>query len=382
LLPDPEKQPGEFREARELWNALRQLGHGFVIRPRISSRFAELNSRYLANVATARRELEHLIRTDAPAADFEKAWRRFPEKPSSAPRFPVPSNSIPGPSAQFDLRSLIAKRVPPKEFKATEYKAFELWLRFKQGEELDDTKEVMRAAAGIELSRSDFSTGLADFLTKRVSTKLRDFELFGPDEKLSPHKLTDDAIRDLIDTLVRKTGLKPLADAWRTVADPRIRMDSAGSSDFESAWIALAITETDADFYGLRERAARQALKFIASTPADKSADMPVTMLLVDALEESCAVGAKAQVRRLLILDRAYGGLTPELHREYESISEQMPDVANPRSDAERSDATGRYRVLLSQSTSPGAARYAAEQLKRLRQKTKTADSKEVRDSN
>jgi hypothetical protein len=194
-----------------------------------------------------------------------------------------------------------------------------------------------------------------------------DSPLGADSDKLTIPQGTDDAVQDLVNCLSQKAELQPLADAWRKVAtaDESTR---SNQGDFPTLnWMAIALVPANARVFEFREHAARQALKSIMNAPAGETADQPVATLLVNALEQSCATGSKSQIRRLLDLDRAYVGLQLDLHREYESIVEQLPDPVKPASDRENSAEITRYRKLLAQSTSPAAARFATEQLKRLR---------------
>ena len=130
----------------------------------------------------------------------------------------------------------------------------------------------------------------------------------------------------------------------------------------ESEWLELANDPATRDLLKLREQAARQAIEIIMKTPGKDLGNQPVDALLTDALEQSCAVGSTEQIRRLLNLQIAYCGLPREIDLAYGVIADLIASA--PRRPAE--DRFGSYRALLTQTTSPAAARYAAEQIKKL----------------
>ena len=137
----------------------------------------------------------------------------------------------------------------------------------------------------------------------------------------------------------------------------------------ESEWLELANDPATRDLLKLREQAARQAIEIIMKTPGKDLGNQPVDDLLTDALEQSCAVGSTEQIRRLLNLQIAYCGLPREIDLAYGVIADLIGTAPKMSAEAIGKDHFGSYRALLTQTTSPDAARYAAEQIKKLRQR-------------
>jgi hypothetical protein len=185
--------------------------------------------------------------------------------------------------------------------------------------------------------------------------------------KEKPGPPTGDPVKDLIAALAMRKNEANLAEAWRRVASE----DADPVSDLESRssglWVWIARSTEDSAVIGLREQAARQALASITKTPVPDKDTEPLITRLVDAMEQALSTGSKANARRLLRLDVASGILTYQQHLAFREVVELLPDPPDPALEQDKSAIERRLWGLLSQATSPAAARFASEQLKEVK---------------
>jgi hypothetical protein len=341
------------------------MKHRFVLRPRIASRFTELDARYRSKMNGVRQRLEQMISTNAPAAEFENALRDFPEKPIplQRPTSAFSSGQMPGGVPSY--RDLIARRPPMRAFTGAAYTAFANWLGFKLAEESGNEEKLKIAARELEKIRSEFAPEVAKIVSERLS-KVRPVVREHTRNLYQLENSTGDPENDLIANLAARENLETLAEAWRKVADEDATPLPESETLSPANWASIARAPENLGLINLRELAARQALASITQSPASDKVTEPIATQLIEALEKAFASGSKAQARRLLRLDIASSSLSYNEHVALRQIAELLPDPADPSLKQDKSMVEKRYRALLAQAASPAAARFASEQLKKV----------------
>jgi hypothetical protein len=252
-------------------------------------------------------------------------------------------------------------------FTGERHTAFARWLDFKRAEEFGGDEKLRTAAADLEKARAGMTPEVAKFVARRLSkTSPVENRNSVKSSKLGP--LSGNPAKDLIEALASQQEEAPLADAWRRVVDE----DSSPipeSATFSSAiWTDIVAAPEGSKVIDLREQATRQALASITKSADVGNDTEPVSTRLIEAFEKAFSAGDKTQARRLLRLDMASSSLPYDLHLSLRRIVELLPDAANPALEHDKSAIARQLLALLSQATSPAAARFAAEQLKKLRQ--------------
>jgi len=366
LLPDPDKDPAAFWEASREWKAMVTMKHRFVLRPRIAERFAELNARYQSRMNEVRQRLERMILANAPAGEFENALRDFPEKAIPFQRPNPQPNPAQMPRANPSYRDFIAAGVRPGVSEVSAYTAFAKWFNLRLAEESGDQQTLQSAVKQLEMASKGFTPEVAKFVSKRLSripTAERK-EGGGDQDKLGPS--SGNPVNDLIAALAAKADWEPLAEAWRRVREGDATPTRETAPFANPNWRLIACVPGNSGLIDLREQATRQALASITKIPAKKDAE-PIATLLIESFEEALSTGAKSRARQFLQLDAASGTLRPDEHLAIRQVVELLPDPADPALQQDKSAIDKQLRALLAQATSPAAARFAADQLKKAR---------------
>jgi hypothetical protein len=366
LLPDPDQNPAGFWEASKDWKAMVAMKHRFVLRPRIAERFAELNARYQAKMSEVRQQLDRMILTNAPAAEFENAFRNFLEKPTPSQRPNPQPNPSQMPRDNPGYRDFIAAGVRLGMPEGSAYTAFEKWRNFRLAEESGDQQTLQSAVRQLQMASNGFTPEVAKFVSQRLSRiPTAERKAGGGDQdELGPS--SGNPVNDLIAALAAKADREPLAEAWRRVREGDASPTPETAPFANPNWRLIAGVPGNAGLIDLREQATRQALASITKIPAKKDAE-PIAMLLIESFEKALSTGAKSRARQLLQLDSASGSLRPDEHLAIRQVVELLPDPADPAVQQDKSAIDKQLRALLSQVTSPAAARFAADQLKKSR---------------
>jgi hypothetical protein len=372
LLPDPDQNPTAFWEVSKQWQAMVAMKHLFVLRPRIAGRFAELNARYRARMEAVRKRLDRMILTDAPVGEFENALQDFPEKPvfpsppsPSSPPDPR-SNPMQPPGTNPSYLDLIPKAPISHIFPGERHTAFARWLDFKRAEESGDDGKLRTAAAELEKARTGMTPEVAKFVAGRLNKALA----VENEESVEPIKLgppSGNPAKDLIEALALQQDAAPLAEAWQRVVDGDASPIPEMPTFSRPIWRDIVVATEGSKVIDLREQATRQALASITKSASVDNDTEPVATKLIEAFEKAFSAGDKTQARRLLQLDMASSGLPYDLHLSLRRIVELLPDAADPTLEQDKTAITRQLRALLSQATSPAAARFASEQLKKER---------------
>jgi hypothetical protein len=184
-------------------------------------------------------------------------------------------------------------------------------------------------------------------------------------EALEPSATGANPLREMIAFFESKKQ-KELAEAWSTLLFdvPSVKQPQSHSSQ---AWTRFAGQPEFKRAFELKEPAVGQVLSAIAGTGATRDADPePISMMLIDLLERSCAEGDKEKLLRTLQVDAACGDLPLQVRQAYVEIASNLPGSAGAGS-TDKSESIAAYQRMLMQTVSPAAARYAAEQIKNLR---------------
>jgi hypothetical protein len=368
LLPDPDQDPAAFWEVSQDWQAMVAMKHRFVLRPRIAGRFAELNARYRAKMEGIRKKLDQMILTDAPADEFENALRDFPEKPIPLPGPDPRRNPMLPYGSNPSYRDLIPKSTPPRMFNGDRHTAFARWLDFKRAEESGDDGRLRTAAADLEKARAGMTLEVTKFVAGRLNKALA----VETRESVKPSKLklgppSGNTATDLIEALESQQDAAPLAEAWRRVVDEDASPIPEITTFSRPMWRDIAVETEGSKVIDLREKATRQALASITKSASMDIDTEPVATRMIEAFEKAFSAGDKTQARRLLRLDMASSSLPYDLHLSLRQIVELLPDAGNPALEQDKSMIALQLVGLLSQATSPAAAQFAADQLKKLR---------------
>lgn len=407
LLPDPRKDPESYKRARLLWHDLGGWQLRFCERYLVSRRVSEGDMRFQRAAGEAQREFERQIMSEAPADKIAAAWQRVEifhvatEMPSPG----RPANQIPGimpvrrstpsPAGSMqrpdftnsfpaDYRELLAlpngKR--PSDITANSYfrpvlhpepyESDSLLVALVIAEAQRDTAEIEQCRTRILSQWPRFSQEMKAWLQKKLGvdplarllpkqTPPADVvELLPIPAGVSDFRAVEMVLEDAASP-TRKGGAVPqageLLDQWRGL---NATFGGGMSENPKMNWARLSGRPGGVALMTARDRALREVIVRIGKIdPVDE----PLPSLLRDRLEAAITAGDWPQYHHLLKIEQVVGVLNPEELNEYRTfgviLSSKAADSVHPQRDC---------LALLRQSTSPAAAKVAAQRLKTLKE--------------
>ena len=328
LLPDPAVDPAAFTRARRTWLALTKDSQRFLKRPAIAGRFAELDDRFRVAFADLEQELDHAILRDAPAAEFEKTFKRLqgqliavapPAAVSRVAPFPPPPNPTSDTPPDYRRRpparppGLLQEKPPPDD-ELRVNNDYADWLEWRQAREAGDRQRVETARAALLAKAPAFHPRVAAHLAARLAPPPRALTPTpaSAGEAIVPKSA---GVAELVAALRSRVAENP--DAERDAQDSKLiqtwlKFDKGDvgtipeDTPFAPRWRRIAAGPDGRALLELRDHAARGTIARLVPELAG-AVGLPLLPLLRQALEISVAREQREIVRQLLDLERITG---------------------------------------------------------------------------
>ena len=371
LLPDPVADPAGFAKARQTWQALVKGSQRFLKRPAIARRFAELDDRFRAEFSDIQQQLNAAILRDAPAAEFEREFKRLQSHviaanpPARPPAFRPPQS--PQSDTPPDYRDALRNPQPgsppgpPPETELRWNGNYAGWLEWRQAVEAGDAKRIETARKALLAKAGEFQPRVAAYLAKRLAPPAR--PLPPPPattaEEIAPKTA---AVAELVAALRQRAAENPDANVSKLIQTwlKFDRGDSATVSKemhFAPLWSAIAAGTDGRALLELRDRAARGALARLVPELAGATGT-PLVPLFRKALEISIAREHHDLAGQILDLD-TIASVFPDSDR-----AAWNDTMARWKQAADAASARSAWIPLLHTTISPAAAALAVEKIK------------------